>query len=121
MNRRGFLGAILAAGVAPVYVKYGSLMRPVSILSEATIVPFSLTETSLERAVIDLMNMTNERGLLLGLLPTRLIVHPDRVEEAKKIAGPLGVTTSEFFSKDMWSLTGGNFLTTPEFCKKYEM
>jgi len=35
MNRRGFLGAILAAGVAPVYIKYGSLM-PLVRVSGAT-------------------------------------------------------------------------------------
>lgn len=28
MNRRGFLGAILAAGMAPAFVRYGSLMVP---------------------------------------------------------------------------------------------
>jgi len=27
MNRRGFLSSILAAGVAPAFVKVGSLMR----------------------------------------------------------------------------------------------
>jgi hypothetical protein len=31
MNRRGFLGAILAAGVAPVYIKYRSLMVPKAV------------------------------------------------------------------------------------------
>lgn len=28
MNRRGFLQAVLAAGVAPAFVRYGSLMVP---------------------------------------------------------------------------------------------
>jgi hypothetical protein len=28
MDRRGFLGAILAAGIAPAFVRIGSLMRP---------------------------------------------------------------------------------------------
>lgn len=39
MNRRGFLGAILAAGVAPVIVKASSLMKVSSSVSSILEIP----------------------------------------------------------------------------------
>lgn len=91
MNRRGFLGSILALGAAPAIVRADSLMRVVP--RETTILTATagmLTESALEDAMIEIYRLADVRGRLLAIRPTKLYVHPDRVLSALAIAEPLG-------------------------------
>lgn len=46
-----------------------------------------LSEASLEQAAIDIQTFTNDRGLLIGVRPTSLIITPSQEFEAKRILG----------------------------------
>jgi hypothetical protein len=77
MNRRGFLAGILAAAVAPAYVKYGSLMMPrgagriftIGDFSPGTI-PITIEEIDLESEFFARMNIR-----LYEILSDKSIIH----------------------------------------------
>jgi len=46
-----------------------------------------LSEAALEQANIDIAAFTNDRGLLIGVLPKSLIIHPSEMYNVKRILG----------------------------------
>lgn len=47
--------------------------------------PADLSEAALEQAYIDISAFTNDRGLLIGVRPKCLIIHPSNMFEAKRV------------------------------------
>lgn len=47
--------------------------------------PADLSEAALEQACIDIMKLTNDRGLNISIMPESLIISPDQVFEAERI------------------------------------
>jgi len=59
-------------------------------------VPADISETSLEQACIDIMKLTNDRGLKISVMPESLIIAPDNVFEVERILkSPLRVGTAD--------------------------
>ena len=55
-----------------------------------------LSEASLEQAIIDMMEWTDDRGLLIAAMPEKLIIPPELVFEAERILeSPLRVGTAD--------------------------
>ncbi len=52
--------------------------------------PTDLSESALEQACIDIMKLTNDRGLKISVMPQSLIIPVDSVFEAKRILGTEG-------------------------------
>jgi len=52
--------------------------------------PSDLSESALEQACIDIMKLTNDRGLRISIMPESLIIPVDSVFEAKRILGSEG-------------------------------
>lgn len=69
MNRRGFLQACLAAATAPYVVTASGVLMPVRKLITD---PWTLTESNLEQMIIEISELTNDRGLLINVMPTMI-------------------------------------------------
>ena len=80
MNRRNFLG-ILAAGVAPAIV---SNPMKLWIPKKVEFYGMMLSEESLEQAIIDIGNMTNDKGLKIIANPNTLLIKPEIYQLYKK-------------------------------------
>lgn len=52
--------------------------------------PADISEAALEQASIDIQAFTNDRGLLIGVRPTKLIITPSQEFEVKRILGTVG-------------------------------
>ena len=75
MNRRGFLGTMLAACAAPAIVRADSLMRivPVDTYLVDPYEEIDLSEYALQQAIIDIANFVDKRGIRIAVLPTKII------------------------------------------------
>jgi len=66
----------------------------------------ALSEAALEQACIDIAKWETDRGLLINVVPTQLIVPPSLQFEAKRILGSEGRTTASLTS-EFTSFTSG--------------
>jgi phage major head subunit gpT-like protein len=62
-----------------------------------------LSEASLEEALVKIRQMRDVKGLALAVKPSRLLVHPDKVEAAK-VAFPGQVEARYFADPNAWYL-----------------
>ena len=69
MNRLGFLQSCLASATAPYVQTAAGVLMPVRKL----IAP-DLSERALEDMIIEVMNLTDDRGLYIQLLPTKIVI-----------------------------------------------
>jgi len=64
--------------------------------SNELLTPADISEAALEQASIDIQAFTNDRGLLIGVRPTKLIITPAQEFEVKRILGSaLRVATAD--------------------------
>lgn len=101
MNRRGFLSAILAAGVAPAVVKYANIMPVFARAESGLIVPVSVTDGLLTVQMITRMSLEIlEKNLHLQ----DAILHPYESEfAAMNIGETLKIRMPRKFSKSAFT------------------
>jgi hypothetical protein len=92
-NRAFTGGPTYADGVSLINTAHPNINGP--NWSNQLTTPADLSELSLEQAVIQIMRFTNDRGLLVGVMPKTLVVAPENAFNSTRILqSPLSTTVS---------------------------
>lgn len=77
MNRRGFLQAVLASSIAPYVITTAGVLMPTR---QRIIAPaLDLSEANLEKMLIELHSLVDDRGLRINILPSKVWYNPTTI------------------------------------------